>query len=55
MESKFKIGQRVKINFRKFSKLGTVARIEFCFGYIYIVDIDGIGAKQVNHIMLEAI
>lgn len=57
MWSKFKVGQRVKVNFGKSGGVhfGTVSRIQYCFGYIYIVNIDSIGAKQVNHIMIESL
>ena len=56
MSSRFKIGERVKINWSPENggvKYGTVARVEFCFGYLYYVNVDEVGCKFVNAVMME--
>jgi hypothetical protein len=56
MLSKFKPGQRVLINWAEGKRTGTIARIEFWVsGFVYWVDVDDLGCKIVNSVMMEPI
>lgn len=54
--SKFKKGQRVKVKYTTGVILGTIAKVDYAVsGYIYWVDLDEIGCKIVNSVMIEEI